>query len=394
MWRTRIAGAIAVLVLLVLVAPSNAQVTSLADMFEQVRELIRQDKKLDAIPILEKIIERSPDDDEPHMMLGDALLAKSLHVTDQAERKALRKRAREEFQKALDLGGDGGYLRAMISTIPEDGSSNLKYSSVPASDAATLAGEQAFTTGKIDDALGHYKRALELDPKNYFAALFAGDMYLKKEDFGNAEIWYQKAIAIDPFTETAYRYSATPLMRQKKFDQARDRYIDAWITDPYNRFSVNGMVMWGRATNTDLSHPTIDVPKTEIGADGKTKTTLNINMLSDDGSMAWISYSATAETWRKEKFRKTFPNEKTYRRSLAEEADRLRSVLSLAKTLKAKKLDPQIAMIEKLDQDGVLEAFILMSYGDEEIHKDHRAYLTANRDKMRQYVLKYVIKGN
>ena len=353
--------------------------------------LFEQNDKVGAIPLLEKVIESDPDDVEVFVMLGDALISKTVHVTSAEEQRSLRKRAREMFVKARDLGSENGYVIAMIGSIPPDGGGSGKYSNVPASEADTLKGEQLFTSGKIDEALIQYKKALESDPKNYYAALFAGDMYLKKNDFSNAELWYQKAIAIDPFIETAYRYSATPLMRQNKLEQARDRYIEAWITEPYGRFAINGMMMWSQAAKKELSHPRIEPPKTEAGEDGKPRTTINVNPLADDGSMAWMAYVAGGETWKTEKFRKTYPKERVYRRSLAEETDRLRSVVSLAKTLKAKSLNPQIAMIEKLDKDGVLEAFILMSYGDGEIHRDHRGYLAGNRDKMRKYVLKYVI---
>lgn len=353
--------------------------------------LFSEDNKIGAIPLLEKVVESDPNDIEAFVMLGDALIAKTVHVSSAEEKKALRKRARELFVKARELGSENGYVIAMIGSIPPDGGGSGKYSNVAASEEDTLKGEQLFTSGKIDEALAQYKKALESDPKNYYAALFAGDMYLKKNDFKNAEVWYQKAIAIDPFIETAYRYSATPLMRQNKLEQARDRYIDAWITEPYSRFAVNGMMMWSQAAKKELSHPRIEPPKTEAGEDGKPKTTINVNPLADDGSMAWMAYVAGGETWKTEKFRKTYPNERVYRRSLAEEADRLRSVVSLAKTLKAKTLNPQIAMIEKLDKDGLLESFILLSYGDAEIHRDHRGYLSANREKMRKYVLNYVI---
>lgn len=362
------------------------------EMWLRVETLFEQSNRVDALPWLEKLLKTEPDNSDVHRMLAEALMAKAFHVETDEESKALRKRARESFIKARDLGDTSEYVRILIASIPPDGGGRSKYSSVPASDAATLAGEQAFTSGKIDEALGHYKRAHELDAKNYYAPLFAGNMYLQKNDYKNAEAWFQKAIAIDPFIETAYRYSATPLMRQNKFDQARDRYIEAWITEPYSRFAINGMLGWGEATRHNLSHPRIDPPKTEIGEDGKPKTTINVNPLADDGSMAWMAYVAGSDKWKKEKFKQTYPNETEYRRSLAEEADRLRSVVTMAKTLKAKKLNPQIEMIEKLDKDGVLEAYILMSYGNAEIHRDHRAYLAANRDKMRLYVTKYVIK--
>jgi hypothetical protein len=109
--------------------------------------------------------------------------------------------------------------------------------------------------------------------------------------------------------------------------------------------------------------------------------------------MAWIAYSATRETWKKEKFAKTFPAEKDYRHSLAEEADALRSVVSMAKTLKPKKLNAQIAILEKLDQEGLLEAYVLMAIPDRGIARDHPDYLRTNRPKLRQYVVKYVVGG-
>jgi hypothetical protein len=46
----------------------------------------------------------------------------------------------------------------------------------------------------------------------------------------------------------------------------------------------------------------------------------------------------------------------------------------------------------KMDQDGVLEAYILMAIPERGIALDHSAYLTQNRDKLHKYVLNYVIQ--
>lgn len=108
--------------------------------------------------------------------------------------------------------------------------------------------------------------------------------------------------------------------------------------------------------------------------------------------MAWISYVTTREDWRKQKFTGAFPHEKQYRHSLKEEAEALRSVIARAKALKPAKLNPQIAGLAELDRNGVLEAFILMANPDPDIAQDHAAYLRTNRDKLRQYVLSYVIE--
>ena len=368
----------------------NAQ-NDAPSLWLKAEALIKQGRNIEAIDSLKRIIELDPKDADAQYELGSALIARSMVETDPVEQKKSRISAREAFVKSQELGNNTQFVRAMIESLPIDGNWITKYSNNPISDAHTIAGEQAFAQGKYDDAIDQYKKAIETDPKNYFAAVFTGDMYLQKADFQNAEVWYQKAIVIDPYIETAYRYSATPLMRQNKYDEARSRYVEAWITSPYSRMAVSGILQWAQATNTKLGHPRVEPPKTETGEDGKQNTTININPLADDGSMAWISYSATKDTWKKEKFAKTYPNEKVYRSSLAEEADALRSVVEMAKTLKPKALSQQIAVIEKMDKDGVLEAFILMAMADEGIAQDHLPYLKANRDKMRLYVNKYVI---
>lgn len=363
----------------------------LAKLRSKAAELMKQSRMTEAVPVLERILKLDDRDANSYEMLGNALLGLVVNTADLEERKRVRLAARQAFIKARDLGNDSNFVKAMIASLPMDGSEGREFSTVPRSHALTYQGEQAFTQGKIDEAISLYKQAHEADAKNYFAALFAGDMYLKKEDFTSAETWYQKAISIDPNIETAYRYSATPLMRQRKYDQARDRYIEAWITEPYSRFAVNGILQWGEVTRTRLGHPKIDVPKIEIGPDGKAKTTINVNPLADDGGMAWMSYVTTREQWKKEKFAKTFPSEKVYRHSLAEEADALRSVVKLARTLKAKQPNPQFEVIDAMDKDGLLEAFILIAIPTEGIAEDHPAYLRSNRIKLRQYVVKYVI---
>src|SRR6185369_10884822 len=178
--------------------------------------------------------------------------------------------------------------------------------------------------------------------------------------------------AIDPNKETAYRYSATPLMKQQKIEAARDRYVEAFITEPYNRFARAGLVQWAQATQTQLAHPDIEIP-TEVTFDekGDAKVNLNASTLlggTDDGSFAWISYGATRSGWHKEKFAKTFTNEKVYRHSLAEEADALRSVISVATAdKKDKKLSPSLTRLKKLDEEGLLESYILLAQPDEGI---------------------------
>lgn len=379
------------LVFLVFAVSISAQSGSGEELKAKGRVLIDAQKFTEALPIYESLAKTQPNDPEVQKYLGFSLLGQAMNTEDEAARRNMRIRAREAFVSAKKFGDSSLLIQGMIDGLPTDGSDGDGYSDNAEANKLMKNGEAAFASGKMDDAMKAYQDALAIDPRCYFAALFAGDVQVHTGKFDEAEKWYQRAIAIDPFIETAYRYSATPYMKQEKFEQARDRYVEAFIVAPYNRLALSGLVQWGQMTRTSLGHPKLDIPKTEVGADGKENTTINVNPLADDDSMAWIAYSATRATWKKDKFVKTFPKEKGYRHSLAEEVDALRSVVSTAKTLKAKNLNPQIATIEKLDKEGLLEAFVLMAIPDQGIAQDHAAYLRANRDKLRQYVIRYVI---
>ena len=369
-----------------------------AELKRRASELMKQTKYTEALPLLEKIAALEPNDGETQFYLGFALIGQAANTKDEAARKALRIRGRNAFVKAKSLEFYEPRLDALIQSLPEDGSDAAGFSPNTKADELIREGEALFSQGKADEALKKYQQALEADPKNYHAALFSGDIYLQKNDFAQAEIWYQKAIAIDPNRETAYRYSATPLMKQRKTEAARDRYVEAFIVEPYNRFARAGLIQWAEATQTRLAHPQIDIP-TNVTFDekGDAKVNLDASVLlggKDDGSFAWISYGATRSIWRKEKFATTFPDEKVYRHSLAEEVDALRAVISTATADKdTKKLSSSLAKLKKLDEAGLLEAYILLARPDEGIAQDHAAFLKQNRDKLRRYVIEYVVKG-
>jgi hypothetical protein len=55
------------------------------------------------------------------------------------------------------------------------------------------------------------------------------------------------------------------------------------------------------------------------------------------------------------------------------------------------KLSPSLAILKQLDDEGLLEAFILMARPDDGIAADYQAYLKTNREKLRRYVTQNVI---
>src|SRR5688572_28426638 len=378
--------------LLTVAAPASIKAQTgddLAELKKQVRVLTEQTKYTEALPLLEKLAAAEPNNPETHFYLGFALVAQANATVDDRDRKALRVRARSEFIRSKNLGNSEPLVEAMIGSMAADGSEGPDFSKNIGAHLLMVKAESLFSQGQMDEALRNYQKALILDPKLYEAALFSGDVFSQKGDFVQAEIWYQKAISINPDRETAYRYSATPFMKQRKYDEARDRYVEAFITEPYNRFTVVGLTNWGQATKSVLAHPQIEIPSTVTFDDkGDAKINLDGSVLlggKEDGSFAWISYGATRSIWHKEKFAKTFPHEASYRHSLAEEVDALRSVITVATTdKKSGTLSPALAKLKKLNDEGLLEAFVLMARPDQGIAKDHPAYLKANRDKLRR----------
>ncbi|HET9366123.1 MAG TPA: tetratricopeptide repeat protein [Candidatus Angelobacter sp.] len=365
-------------------------------MKKKAIELTDRENYVEALPLLEKIVALDPKDHEMHLRLGFALMAQTNVTPDEAEKKSLRIRARESFIKAKETGDHHPVVDAMISSIPADGTEGAPFSQNKQASSLMDEAEAFFSQGKLDEALADYQKALVLDPKLYNAALFSGDVYVHKKEWDQAEFWYQKAIAIDPNKERAYRYSATPFMKQGKYDIARDRYVEAYITEPYNKFSHAGLGQWSDITKTKIGHPAIEIPST-FSVDNKGSANINIDpntlMNSTDGSSAWIVYGGVRVLWHKEKFAAAFPNEKTYRHTLAEETDALQSVIRAATAdKKLKKLSPSLALLKELDSKGLLESYILLARADEGISADYPAYLAQNRDKLRRYVQDYVLK--
>jgi tetratricopeptide (TPR) repeat protein len=364
---------------------------------QRALKLLENSKATEALPILERLTQSNPEDGQAMFYFGFAILAQSQSLADTSARKQARIRARAAMLKARELGFKSPLLDSILDSIPADGGEEQKYSANAGADRAMREGEAAFVKGNLDAALAAYQRALELDPKLYEAALFAGDMYFKKGQAFKAAEWYERAIQIAPDRETAYRYSASPLMEAGKLEEARARYIEAVVAEPFNRLAWAGIARWAEAARVELAHPKIEVPTNVTTAkDNKTTMELDPGVLlgKDDGAAAWLVYGLTRMGWAKEKFAKNFPGEKEYRHTLREEAEALgavvESVKAQTKEKKIKTLDPSLARLVKLHDEGLLEAYILFARVDQGIAQDYFEYRKTNRDKLRRYLSEYV----
>jgi len=225
-------------------------------------------------------------------------------------------------------------------------------------EAAMREGEAAFARNDMDAALKAYQRALSLDPTIYEAALFTGDVYFQKRDMKKAGEWYAKAIALNPNRETAYRYWSDALLRSGQMEEALDKAIEAIIAEPYNQMSYRGLIQWAQVNHVQPGHPQIDYSTVEALNRSNTLReaieTLRARMTAAPNSTA--TASKTGGT-----------TDDTQNSSTA-------------------------ATLTKLNDAGLLEAFILLAHSNERIAREYEEYRKNNREKLRRYLREFVVK--
>ena len=380
---------------------------------QRAMELFDQQNFAAARPLFEELVKIKSDDLIVWEQLGWSTMVVAASIKDPTQRKPVRERARQAFLRAKELGDDSNLLRTGLEAMSGPDPADLTISNNQPADVAMREGEDAYSRGDLDTALSKYAHALELEPKLYEAALFAGDMEFKKgynstdpqyrsDAFDRSGIWFAKAIAINPNRETAYRYWGDALDARGKTNDARDKFVDAIIAEPYKRGVYDGLGQWAERHSVPASHPKIDQPPPSVqSAKSGDQTAILIDPSKLDSKSPghyWSFYDLTRATYKTASFPKEHPDEKEYRHSLKEEATALRIVAEIcAKDLKdgkVKLLDQSLRNLVKLNDAGLLEAYILFVRADAGIARDYDAYRAVNRDKLKKYWLEVVLGTN
>jgi tetratricopeptide (TPR) repeat protein len=198
--------------LLILIATEIRAQTS-EDFERQLKEavsLFEQNRLMEAMPLFEHLNEIKPGNPIVKECLAFTLVGFAITKTDPQEKSEIRRRARKLLLEAQALGDNSDLLHAGLDAIPEDGSAP-PFSSRKDVDDAMRKGETEFGKGDFAAAIAAYKRALILDPNEYEAVLFTGDVYYKNKELEKSGEWFARAISIKPDSETAYRYWGTRL---------------------------------------------------------------------------------------------------------------------------------------------------------------------------------------
>ncbi len=358
-------------------------------------DLYDQGKSIEALPWFEKVVAATPNNVVALEHLAACLVNEAATLPDPEQRKATRIRARQQFLRAKELGDNSDYLRAGLAGLPEDGR-DAEYGSNPEVDRLMKQGEAAFAANKLEDAKSAYLAALLLDPNNYGALLFIGDVYFRKGDATAAGEWFSRAIQVQPTEETAYRYWGDALLKQRKLAAARDKFIDAIIANPYDQRSWSGIHNYLRTAKQNATWYKIQPPNSFSATDKGGTINLDTNSMDKkDGNSAWISYPMERILWKNGKFAMEYPNEKQYRHSLKEESAALSVVASVASELsngkKAEKLNTDLQALVSLKSAGFLDPYILINVPDQGIAQDYVEYRKAHRDILFRYLSEVVV---
>jgi hypothetical protein len=147
-----------------------------------------------------------------------------------------------------------------------------------------------------------------------------------------------------------------------------------------------------------FGRPSITPPATVQRTATGSQVTLDPSLLKPaDGSpmaAAWVSYSLARAQWQTTEFAKRFPNEPTYRHSLAEEVFAFERLLAFADEQQTKGQpipDPQVATIRSLYDRGMLEPYVLLHAPDAGIARDYPQYRAEHRDRLQTYIESMIV---
>jgi tetratricopeptide (TPR) repeat protein len=356
--------------------------------------LFKQGKRLEALPLLEELAQKDPQDSEVLVALAASLVEHAASLTDADAAGKERFRAKDILQKAWGLGNTSPLaenLRQLLEELPANGA--IKFSDNPVVEQAMNAGEAAFARLEFDDALKNYAKALELEPANYTAALFTANAFDKKNELSKAAEWYERAMRLDPNVETAYRYYADMVAKQGDMAKARSMLIHAAVAEPYNKIVWREIRAWALINKTAFNVVAVAIPlpsKDDPASAAKERADL---------SSAWRTYYSVKSEWKKgARFSKQFPKEAEYRHSLYEESEALTAAANVLEKLKedakSAKLfaeNPSAGLLLKLHEADLIDPYVLFSLGDDDIAKDYLPYRAKNRDKLEAYIDKFVI---
>ena len=378
------------------VAPNRMNIKTDAELDAEAKQadaLYQQQRSLEALPLYEELHAQRPSKTYYTVHLAISYIAKGGAATSPEAKKAAQDRARQLLEEAKAAGDNSDLTQVLISQLDE-ASARPKAQGPPIAGKETLdQAEILFNKGDLKGAMAMYEKAYQENSQYYSIPLFAGDAEYKMDHYEEAGVWFQRAIAIAPDRETAHRYWADCLSKAGKTAEAHKQFVEAFVAEPYAKAPRLVLKTWAKSHALQYVAPPIVIPIQAVtNKDGGTNINMDPARMADQNYMAWIGYPMQTVAWRKDKFAAAYPAEKTYRHSLAEEAEGLRTFLTIVranKKLPPEQYDATTRSLMALEKDGMLECWILVDNPDQGIAQDYAGYRATHRELLKAYVEKY-----
>lgn len=371
------------------VSMSFAQNSQTDQELIRAMDFIKQNRHIDALPLLEKVAPRYPNDADVQANFGVAILVNSVTLKDEDARRKEVARAGEILSKARKLGTENILALHYLDLIEKGGDVGVAFeTSSKEVEDAIREGEGYFGRGEYDKALIAYERAYKLDPKNYEAALFAGDTFYAQKKYAESEPWFAKAAALDPNREQAFRFWGDALANQSKTKEALVKFAQAFIADPNSRLTADSLMEAVKNYGERNSSPFIVIPAKK----GENEIVIDPAQLNEtDGTMSWNRFTEVRKA-QIEKFNKV-ANGRMFSSTVSEDAEALKAVAQAAREFAAKNksvtLSKSIQNLIKLDSLGMLDVYTIFFIHGGANSPEYETFREKNRDRMRKFLVDY-----
>ncbi len=363
-----------------------AQDKSIRELTLEARRMVDENRYLDALPLLEQIVLSYPDNGEIWADFGIAIISTATTINDTVERKKELERGVKALLRAKKLGTKNPRALYFLDEFENsDGTDNFSNKN-PEVEKALRKGELYFGRGEYDKAFKYYETAHKLDPKNYEAMLFMGDCFYVQGKFKESEKYFAQAVEINPEVESAYRYWGDALMSQNKNAEGLEKFLDAFIRDPFSLLSWNNLKNWAERTKANYEPIIIAPPGVEEYG------TLDINeklLKTDNGTDRWLLYNRNIA----EQMAKKTATDQSF--TLADEIKAWRAVADAVrrdiKSGKIKYPDQNLVNLLKIDDENLLEPYILLLRPQGTFGDDYVAYREKNPQKIKQLIRKFIL---
>lgn len=359
----------------------------------EARALSSAHKFAEADAIYSSLLKKNRDDAQLHLDAGYNLYLLASTLDDARKAVKLRKRSRQLLLRAQELGRQDAIIEMCLNAVQPDGKEvpGREFSPLKEADDAMRRGERAFAKNDMAGAIAAYQRARELDPENYQATLYIGDVHFNRGELDLAMEWFRKAVRLNPDIETAHRYWGDAARKAGRAAEALQHYIDAVVAEPYSRAPREMLERFSRNAGLTWRGREVDLPNSPVSLRGG-EVHIEIDPSNAD-ALALIHGLACAH-WRKEEFPKHYAAAQP-RRSLREEMHALELMRKTAAELK--QADPAsvsrwergLATLDAVIAADLLAPFVFFERGDREIAQDYATYRILSRDRLARYIAEF-----